>query len=728
MAGRHRRLTTKQKMTLKMKRKLALLFVVIVLILIGIIVRLVYINRVSGEQYTKKVLSQQDTSSTILPYKRGDIYDRNGTVLATSEKVYNVILDPGVLWENQSTEADKDYVEPTLQALVTFFELDRSELNTIMQEKKTSHYVVLKRQLTKDEVKEFQEFMDEKDKSGNKVNRIAGVWLEDSYIRRYPYDSLGCNVIGYTVSGNVGQYGIEQEYTSVLNGEDGRSYNYLNEDLEQEKVVKAATDGDSVMSTIDITLQEIVEKVIDDFEEKYTNAYREGSGSKTAAAIMMDPNTGEILAMASNRRYNLNKPYDVVENGLFTEEEAENLSEEDRLNALNELWRNYCISDTYEPGSTAKPITVAAALEAGVVHDGDTFLCDGNQTVGGHTIWCSKKTGHGIIDLEGTLMFSCNDALMQIAAKLGEEEYSKYQNMFNLGLRTGIDLPGEARTDSLIYYFQENAPSENLVMGSTDLATNSFGQNFNVTMVQMAAAFSACINGGYYYQPHVVKKIMDSSGGTVKNIDPVLLRTPISTKTSSLIRKYLYNTMYGQPDANGNNATGKTARIAGYAMGGKTGTAEKIPRDKTNYLVSFIGFAPVDHPEVVLYVVVDEPNIEKQSSCPYAREIWKNIMKEALPYLNIYPTEEIPADMQEEVAAEQEAAAAEEETDEEAEEEQPEGTLIDPQTGEVVQMPDPDTIDQEDESVLGDAPVNENLVNVKPEEATTEKTDDNPTE
>lgn len=222
---------------------------------------------------------------------------------------------------------------------------------------------------------------------------------------------------------------------------------------------------------------------------------------------------------------------------------------------------------------------------------------------------------------------------------------------------------------------------------------------------------------------------MDSSGGTVKNVEPVLLRTPISTKTSSLIRKYLYNTMYGQPDANGNNATGKTARIAGYAMGGKTGTAEKIPRDKTNYLVSFIGFAPADHPEVVLYVVVDEPNIEKQSSCPYAREIWKNIMKEALPYLNIYPTEEIPEDMQDEVAAEQEAAAAEEETaEEEKEEEQPEGTLVDPQTGETVQMPDPETIDQEDESVLGDTPVNENLVDVEPEEATSEEPDENPTE
>lgn len=730
MAGYRRRLTKKQKMTLKMKRKLALLFIVIVLILIGIIFRLVYINRVSGDQYTKKVLAQQDTNSITLPYKRGDIYDRNGTVLATSEKVYNLILDPAVLWENYNEDPEKDYVEPTLRALVDCFDLDYSELSRIMEERKTSHYVVLKKQLTKDEVTPYEELRDQVDDKGNRVNRIDknGVWLEDSYIRRYPYDSLACNVIGYTVSGNVGQYGIEQEYTDVLNGEDGRSYNYLNEDLEQEKVVKAATDGNSVMSTIDITLQEIVEKAIDDFQEKYTNAYRDGEGSKTAAVIMMDPNTGEILAMASNRKYDLNNPYDVVANGLYTEEEAENLTEEERLDALNGLWRNFCISDTYEPGSVAKPITVAAALEAGVVHDGDTFLCDGNQVVGGHTIWCSKKIGHKIIDLEGSLKFSCNDALMQIAAKLGEEEYSKYQNMFNLGLRTNIDLPGEARTDSLIYYAESEAPSENLVMGSTDLATNSFGQNFNVTMIQMASAFSACINGGYYYQPHVVKKIMDSSGGTVKNIDPVLLRTPISTKTSALIRKYLYNTMYGETDANGNSATGRTARIAGYAMGGKTGTAEKIPRDKTNYLVSFIGFAPVDNPQVVLYVVVDEPNIEKQSSCPYAREIWKNIMKEALPYLNIYPTEEIPADMVDEVAAEQaaaEAAEAEAAGEEEEEEEQPEGTLVDPQTGETVQMPDPDTIDQEDESVLGDSPVNENLLN-QPEDGGEEEND--PTE
>ena len=235
-----------------MKRKLALLFVVIVLILIGIIVRLVYINKVSGEQYTKKVLSQQDTNSITLPYRRGDIYDRNGTVMATSEKVYNLILDPAVLWENYNEDPEKDYVQPTLLAVEECFGISYVELTTLMQEKKSSHYVVLEKQLTKSEIEPYEELRDQVDDKGKRVNRIDknGVWFEDSYIRRYPYDSLACNVIGYTVSGNVGQYGIEQEYSELLNGEDGRSYNYLNEDLEQEKVVKAATDGITIIALL----------------------------------------------------------------------------------------------------------------------------------------------------------------------------------------------------------------------------------------------------------------------------------------------------------------------------------------------------------------------------------------------------------------------------------------------------------------------------------------------
>lgn len=745
MAGNRKRRarSRRRQITLKMKRKLALLFVVIVLILAFIFGWLVYIIRVSGEQYTRKVLAQQDTNSILLPYKRGDIYDRNGTILATSEKVYNLILDPAVLWENHSDDPEKDCVEPTLQALMASFEQemkdcfeknqsmedylkqDRVDLRAVMDDKKSSHYVPLAKQLTKDQISAFEEAMAEEG------SRIKGVWLEDSYIRRYPYDTLACNVIGYTVAGNVGQYGIEQQYSDVLNGEDGRSYNYLNEDLEREKTVRAATDGSSVMSTIDITLQEITEKAIADFQEKYRNAYREGDGSYTAAAIMMNPNNGEVLAMASNRKYDLNAPYDVVANGLYTQEEADNLSEEERLNALNELWRNFCISDSYEPGSTVKPITVAAALETGTIHDGDTFLCDGKKNVAGRDIWCAKKAGHGILDVEGAIKVSCNDALMQIAEKLGEENFSKYQNMFNFGLRTNIDLPGEARTDTLIYYSEENAPSENLVMRSTDLATNSFGQNYNVTMIQVASAFSACINGGYYYKPHVVKKIMDSSGGTIQNVEPVLLRTPISSKTSALLRRYLYNTMYGPADANGNSASGRSARIAGYAMGGKTGTAEMIPRDKVNYLVSFIGFAPADHPEVVLYVVVDRPNAEKQYSSSFAQELWKNIMKEALPYLNIYPAaEDVPEDMREEYEADQAAAAEAEAGAEEPEAEEdpvPEGTLVDPQTGETVQMPDPSTVDPEDPS-MGDVPINDNLLDVKPAEVTESEEDNDPTE
>jgi len=737
VARRRRRLTKKQKMTLKMKRKLALLFVVIVLILIGIIVRLVYINRVSGERYTKKVLSQQDTNSMVLPYKRGDIYDRNGTVLATSEKVYNVILDPGVLWENHDEDPKKDYVEPTLQALVTYFELDRSELDTIMQEKKSSHYVMLKKQLTKEEVEEFEAYEDERDDKGNKKHRISGVWLEDSYIRRYPYRTLGCNVIGYTVSGNVGQYGIEQKYSDVLNGEDGRSYNYLNEDLEQSKSVKAPTDGNSVVSTIDVTLQGIVEKYIDKFIEDYTNKYVEGPAAKNIGVIMMDPQSGEVLAMAGDVDFNLNDPHDLVGNGYipqdvydamegnphilvdkgymlereYTQLETNGKLDKENLELFlqNQMWRNYCISDGFEPGSTVKPLTVAGALEAGIISDSTTFLCDGGQAIveGQKPITCAKKSGHGIISLEGSLMFSCNDALMQIGAMEGYDTFLKYQQIFNIGLKTNIDLPGETNNASTVFS-KEN-------MGPTELATSSFGQGYNMTMIQEAAAFSSVINGGYYYKPHVVKKILDSNGGTVENINPVLVKQTVSAKTSALIRQYLYHTMYGTADGNGNNPTGRKARVAGYTMGGKTGTAEKIPRSARKYLVSFIGFAPADNPQVVCYVVVDEPNAVDhitQASSVYAQEIFKNIMKEAMPYMNIYATEEIPEDMREEVEAENAAKAEQEDgqegggTGEEGEEPEedtlPEGYLTDPNTGEQVKMPTEEEVQsREEDGILG---------------------------
>ena len=686
----------KRKINNRLKQKLALIFAVIVLALVGLSVRIVYINETNGEKYTKKILQQQESNSLTLAYRRGDIYDRNGTVLATSEKVYNVILDPKVLTDHE--ELTKGCVDATLTALSEYFSYTKSELTTIYNEKKTSSYVVLEKQKTKEEISELQAKMEEKG------SKIKGVWFEEGYKRMYPYDSLGCNVIGYTVSGNVGQYGIEEYYSSTLNGTNGRSYTYLNEDLESEKVIHEATHGYSVMSTIDVTLQGFVEDAIDGFMERYANAYRMGEGgAKTVACVMMDPRNGEILAMASNRKYDLNQPYDVVANGLFTEEEAATLTDEQRLEALNGLWRNFCVSDTYEPGSTVKPMTVAAAMEAGLINETEGYYCDGSQVVvpGQKPIHCAKRSGHGMITLEGSLMFSCNDALMQIAAKMGYNEFVRYQRLFNFGLRTGIDLPGESRTDTVVYYVGDDAPYPNLAIGPAELATCSFGQGFNVSMIQVASAFSSCINGGYYYQPHVVKKVMDTNGGTVEEMEGTLLRTTISEQTSAKVKQYLYSTMYGEVDPNGNSATGKKARIAGYAMGGKTGTAQKIPRGNGNYLVSFIGYAPYDEPQVVCYVIVDEPNSDYQPTSSFAQEIWKEVMQKSLPYLNIYETEEPPADMIDEYnATHAEKAEAEEESEgeEPTKKEESDEPIIDPQTGEVVTPPDlsnDPSIDQE---------------------------------
>ena len=681
-------------LTNRMKRKLALVFALIVLALLGVSVRLAYINKTSGDKYTKKVLAQQDTNSTTLPYRRGDILDRNGTILATSEKVYNLILDPKVLWQNQDKEdAEKDCVEPTIKALVQYFELDESELRTTLSEKKDSSYVILRKQLSKDEIADFKAAQEDKETE----NKIKGVWFEDSYIRRYPYNSLACHVIGYTVTGNQGQTGIEEEYSDTLNGINGRSYKYLNEDLEQSTSVKKAVDGNTVVSTIDATLQGIAEKYIGKFIEDYTNKSVEGPAAKNIGVLMMNPQTGEILAMAGDVDFDLNNPQDLVGNGYLTQEQVDAMSEEEQLDAKNQMWRNFCISDGYEPGSTVKPMTVAAALELGLVNDSTTFLCDGGQVIvqGQPKIKCAKKTGHGIISLEGSLMFSCNDALMQMGAMIGYDNFLKYQQIFNFGLKTNIDLPGETNNASTVFTKD--------TMGPVELATSSFGQGFNTSMIQVASAFSSVINGGYYYQPHVVKKILNAEGGTVETINPVLVRQTISNKTSSMIRQYLYHTMYGTADANGNNPTGKKGRVAGYTMGGKTGTAQKVPRSARKYLVSFIGFAPADNPQVVCYVVVDEPNADSpttQASSAFAQEIFKNIMKEAMPYLNIPRHAEIPEDMKDEVAAE-EAARAEQEAEEEAtEEETPveEGTLVDPNTGETVKMPTEEEVEAEGDS------------------------------
>jgi len=637
-----------------MQRKLAVTLGVIMLALIALIVAIYMLVKNNSEEYNKIVLSQRQASydSRTIPFRRGDIMDRNGTVLATSQKVYNLILDPKVI---HSGEGDR-YVEPTIQALVSYFSYDEGELRTLIKEKADKSYVKYKKGLSYDEKSGFEEYIKNQNatyvKKGEKA-RVRGIWFEDEYKRMYPYGSLACNVIGFSsADGSVGTGGVEQFYNDTLMGVNGREYGYLDNDTKLKSVLKEPTDGETVVTTINTNIQMSLERYLNEWQN-------DDVGSKVAGAIVMDPKTGEILAMGSTNQFDLNNPRELDESkytnsdlmelgrkeavGVYkrqnpdaekisVDEVGKYFSEDEILSfgkqvAWNQVWRNVVISDTYEPGSTAKSITLAAALEERAITPSTTFDCEGFIALsdGIHTwrIRCHNHDGDGIIDAQTGLMRSCNVYLMNTAFALGAENFVKYQHIFGFGEKTGIDLPAEADTSTLVY------PAEGL--GRTTLATNSFGQNYNVTMVQMAAAYCSIVNGGNYYKPHVVKQILNGNGTVVQDVKPEILRTTCSKSTSDFLREALYQTVEG--------GTGTKAKIQGYHVGGKTGTAEKIPRSAKNYLVSFIGFAPVEDPQIVVYVIVDTPNLvgEAQATASFAIFIERKIMNDALQFLNIPP-------------------------------------------------------------------------------------------
>ena len=456
---------------------------------------------------------------------------------------------------------------------------------------------------------------------------LKGVWFEKSYIRSNPYGSLASPVLGFTRSDNVGMIGLESYYDDVLSGTNGRRFGYLNSDNDLEKTVREAVDGDTIVTTLDANLQSIVEKKIQEFCDTFEDNDREGPAANNIGVLVMNPKTGEVMAMAQYPTFDLTDPWSLSDR--YTKKELDAMSDEELDDARNRLWTNYCVSSTYEPGSTAKPFTVAAGLETGALKGNETFVCDGGESISGFNIRCVNRYGHGVETIRKSLMDSCNDALMQMSYRIGVDDFCKYQNLFGFGLRTNIDLPGEARTDTLLYHAED--------MKTIDLATNSFGQNFNVTMIQMGGAFSSLINGGKYYQPHMLSKVLDENGNVLRTVDPVLIKQTVSEETSAQIRSYLYDTV--------SEGTARYAKVAGYSMGGKTGTAQKSvsgSKDADNYLVSFIGYLPADDPELLIYTVVDEPNTHEQSHSTYAQNLTREILEEALPYLNIYPDEIAP--------------------------------------------------------------------------------------
>lgn len=610
--AKRRRNPFRRKFSKTMQRKLVMLFAAIVLAFVFLVGRITYINAASGDKYTKLVLDQQQYGSRTIPFKRGDIVDRNGTKIATSERIYNVILDMKVMLSKE------EYIEPTIQVLEDCFGIAEEDVRTLMDKNPTGRYNILKKGVDYATAQKFNKIESDSEKYPN----VKGIWLEEDYVRKYPYNTLASDVIGFTVDGNVGSNGIEASYNSILNGTDGREYGYQDESTSFEQTVKEPENGQTVMSTIDLQVQSIVEKHILEFNEEHKNQAREGEGSLDTAVIVMNPQNGEILAEASYPNYDLNNPRDLTK--YYTEEQIEAMSDEEKLDALNSLWNNFCVSDTYEPGSTFKPFVISAGLETGVLTGEESYTCGGVLHVGDHDIHCSNRDGHGTQTLKRALENSCNVALMQIGESMGAEEFTRYQELFGFGEMTGIDLPGEASTEGLLY------EAEN--MDAASLATNAFGQNFNVTMTQLVASFCSLVNGGNYYEPHVVKQIQDENGNVTETKDPVLVRKTISKETSDIIKDYMYGVV--------EEGTGKSAAVEGYAIGGKTGTAEKLPRRNGKYLVSSIGYAPQENPQVVVYVVVNEPNAQGQANSGFATELASKIMGEIFPYLGIEKTAE----------------------------------------------------------------------------------------
>ncbi|WP_331666618.1 peptidoglycan D,D-transpeptidase FtsI family protein [Lacrimispora sp.] len=665
-----------------MQEKLAITVLVITLALFALVMTLYNLMTNKKEDYNQIVLSQQEYDSRIIPFKRGDIMDRNGTYLATSEKVYNLILDPKQIMSDQNS-----FLEPSVTALTECFGYDRTEIMNLIQEKKDKQYVRYAKQLTYDDKQKYDKYKaDQADALKKSGKAIKGIWFEDEYKRVYPYNSMGCNVIGFANGdGMDGTGGIEQFYNTTLMGINGREYGYLNDDSNLERVIKPASNGSTVVSTMDVNIQKIV--------EKYINEWEQTTGSKRVGVIVMDPNNGEVLAMANDKAFDLNNPRtlrpeytDDVLRQLGIKEAmddykrknknaqplteanvSEHYSNEEIMSlgtqvAWNQTWRNFCISDGFEPGSTEKIFTISAAMEEGAITGKETYECNKFLEVGGYKINCVSRYGHGLITVEEGLMKSCNVVMMRIAQQMGKEKFYKYQQIFGFGSKTGIDLPGEADNKTLVY-------TQNTA-GPTDLATNSFGQNFSTTMIQMAAAYSSVINGGSYYEPHVVKQILNEQGSVIKKVEPVLVRETVSESTTKFINEALFKTV------NAEGGTGGAARVAGYKVAGKSGTAEKIPRDKTNYVVSFCGYAPADNPQVLVYVVVDEPHVEDQPHSTYASQIFQKIMAEILPYINVFPdtdteTSPLPEEAaklpeQEGITSETESASQGENTSEES--------------------------------------------------------------
>lgn len=583
-------------------------------LLIFVLLRVIYIKTVHGAEYQQMAEQQQvDSTDVVIPALRGSILDRNGNVLAESSRVYNVILDCQTL-----IEAKEALQVSTIEQLMQTLGLESEEpvRQYMTDEYKEYRYLKLDegKGISVAQMEEIQKAIDK--------GKVVGVWFEEAENRQYINDSLAAHVVGFN-----GSYGVEQYYDEYLSGVQGRKMVVAGTGNSFAEEYIAAENGKNLTLTIDSKVQYYMEQILQQGVVS-TNALK-------GAAICMNPKTGEIYGMAVMPTFNLNNNIEII--GM-SEKYAKNNPDKNASDYYPSIWTNYAISLAYDPGSTFKPIFASAAMNEAAITETDTIECTGvyqMQSDDENTrIQCANQTVHGTETIADVILNSCNIGMTKISERLSVSKWLQYQDAFGLAQLTGIDLVGEGGdSDLLVYLDPQEAIAKDLpysAMYAYQKATTAFGQGFKVTPIQLITAFCSVINGGEYLKPYVVSQIADDNGNVVMSQSKEVLRTPISEEVSKLMRQYMYGTVSA--------GTGQEAQVAGYEIGGKTGTAQKYDDEGnytlSRYVVSFIGYTPIEDPEVVLLVILDETDKGISSE---AANLASQMFEKILPALGIYP-------------------------------------------------------------------------------------------
>lgn len=611
--------------------RVTLVLSVMVTLLIALAVRLFYLQIFKSDEYRSKAFDQYTTEISISP-RRGTIYDRNMTPLAVSATVETVFISPYEIPEEQETVIT-NYLSEKLG-------VDKSEIAERMS-RKQSKYQIIKKKVDTSITDEIRKYI--------KENELVGIHLEEDTKRFYPYGNLASNVIGFTNSESVGIYGVESYYENYLKGSSGKivtAQNAKGKDMPfQYESYVGAENGTDVVLTIDWQIQSILEKHL-------ATALEDTNAGNRVLGIIMDVNTGDILAMSTKPDYDPNNPYDLDEEMQFlydeyctqiieNEDGTRSLPTEEQKNSFYKdlvegRWKNKAITELYEPGSTFKIITSAMALEENLAMTDPSyqFNCTGSKSIGGFTIGCHKREGHGIENFELGLQNSCNPVFMELAEAVGRKSFYKYFESYGFTEKTGIDLAGEVNS---IYHYDFNQ------FNQTELAVYSFGQTFKITPLSLIRAVSAVANGGNLMKPRVVKALVDENGNVVKEFDPEVVRQVNSPETSKTIMQYLENGI--------TMGSTKNAYVKDYSVGAKTGTSQKRDMEDGYYIASCAAFAPTNKPEIAILIVIDEPEGAYYGGT-IAAPVVSSVLSEVLPYLNVETSTDENAEQAVEIAVE----------------------------------------------------------------------------